>query len=166
MDMYPKVHKAMYYMKAVDQSRRSTSAEESQLKICRLTDKQVGKLRGNEFLNDYKITQDQLKVRVHLFYQLIHIGSNTFSLKKKTIQLTMRVFDYYCYTNMQSYTKKSKSNRRLELQGCGTITYLENVDEGRLLLTACLYMSAKYNEIYPPNLNDIVYFGDEKFSKA
>lgn len=42
---------------------------------------------------------------------------------------------------------------------------LDNKDEANLALIACLFTCSKYNEVYPPCVNDFSYISNDKFSK-
>ena len=73
----------------------------------------------------------------------------------------MRLFDCYCHLKHQEHhkkgEKKSKNGR--------TEHILDNQNESKLTVLACFFSAAKFEEIYPPSLNDFLYDNDHNYPK-
>lgn len=82
-------------------------------------------------------------MREHLFKWVIAKCRLTLELRGSTIEHCMALFDYF-----------------IEKQG----TFVKNLDEGQLVLLACLFISSKYQEIYPPSITDFEYVLKYKFT--
>lgn len=67
----------------------------------------------------------------------------TLDLRISTIEHCMRLFDLYV----------SKAGK-----------FMETLEEAQIYLLACLFISCKYNEIYPPTVTDFEYVSKYKAS--
>lgn len=72
-------------------------------------------------------------MREHLFKWTIAKCRLILELRVSTIEHCMALFDIF-----------------IDKQGY----FVKNLDEGQLLVLACLFISSKYQEIYPPSVSD------------
>ena len=90
---------------------------------------------------DYKkmlsiFTNEEQNKRIHCIHILINFGEN-YDFRQETLYLTMNIFDRYLFS--------LKSSNRLE----GL-----NIDNFKIILLTCIFIASKYEEIYPPILDD------------
>jgi hypothetical protein len=63
---------------------------------------------------------------------------------------------------------KKQESCKVKGQKCGKVTktlVLENKNQAKPILMTCLYLAAKYNEIYPPGIHDFLYYFESAFTK-
>lgn len=82
-------------------------------------------------------------MREHLFKWAIAKCQLILELRVSTIEHCMALFDYF-----------------IDKQGC----FVRSLDEGQLVILACLFISSKYQEIYPPSITDFEFVLKYKFS--
>ena len=81
-------------------------------------------------------TEEEFSKRLYCFHILINL-SETFEFRQETIYLTMNIFDRYLLS-------LKLSNRLGEF----------NIYKYKIILLACIFIASKYEEIYPPVLDD------------
>ena len=112
-------------------------------------------LRNKEFVMK-KIHPQFVLNRKQVLESWILRANFSLKLKWKTIELAIRLFDYYCEKKYEQAERQGLRNSRGH-----TPHILENKSESILVATTCFFSAAKYNEIYPPLLNDFTYFESE-----
>lgn len=96
--------------------------------------------------------------REKLVGTLLLTGKQMLQLKAVTVELAIRLLDYYCRRMLEGATF---DGRRVGQVDKGR-WLLERKLEGELVGAACLFAASKYEEIYPPALSDVVFvFGDK-----
>ena len=94
--------------------------------------------------------------RAKLLGWWINTAKEVLDLKWKSIDLAIRLFDYYCEKKYEQAAREGLRNSRGH-----TPHILDSKAESVLVATTCFFSAAKYNEIYPPLLNDFIYFDQE-----
>lgn len=82
-------------------------------------------------------------MREHLFKWAIAKCRLILELRVSTIEHCMALFDTY-----------------IEKKGC----FVKNLEDGQLVILACLFISSKYQEIYPPSVSDFEFVLKYKFN--
>lgn len=111
----------------------------------------------------------QLANRTTLLGWWITTARDCLELRYRTIDIAIKLFDYYCHLKyQQSLSNPGKSlegNKRMSKAKTKGDHILDCRDESNLTATACFFSTAKFNEIYPPSLNDFIYFDEDKLNK-
>ena len=89
----------------------------------------------------------------------INKARDTLKLKNRTIDIAIRIFDYYCFKKYEESKKEGIKNKRKE-----PLHILDSRYETKLTATTCFFSASKYEEIYPPVLNDFLYYENDKYS--
>ena len=91
----------------------------------------------------HKLTNNESQMREHLFKWAIAKCRLILELRVSTIEHCMALFDTY-----------------VEKKGC----FVKNLEDGQLTILACLFISSKYQEIYPPSVSDFEFVLKYKFN--
>lgn len=119
---------------------------------------EAAELRAEERTVGYRLTGKQMAYREKLVGILLVTGKQMLQLKAATVELAVRLLDYYCRRMLEGATF---DGRRVGRADKGRWV-LERKLEGELVGAACLFAASKYEEIYPPALSDVVFvFGDK-----
>jgi hypothetical protein len=89
----------------------------------------------------------------------INQARDTLKLKNRTIDLAIRLFDYYCFKKYEESKKEGIRNKKGE-----PLHILDCRKEAKLTATTCFFSASKFEEIYPPVLNDFLYYENDKDS--
>ena len=79
-------------------------------------------------------------------------------LKIKTIELTFRLCDTYCH-------KTDDVNSPFHFISGKRQGYTLFLQQSSILFGTILHLCAKYQEIYPPNIDDIMYYAMPRFTR-
>jgi hypothetical protein len=101
--------------------------------------------------------------RIRLMEWAVVAGWDTLELKWKTVELAMRMFDYYLYL-FEAEKEKTKSSKGQKAKKVPHL--LDNLDACKLTMITILFSCSKYNEIYPPCLSDFSYVCNDKYGRT
>lgn len=91
---------------------------------------------------NYYLSASDLQMREFLFKWVVAKCRLTLDLKVSTIEHCLKLFDLFI---------KQKGR------------FVSSLDEAKLTLLTCLFISCKYQEIYPPSITDFEYVCKYKF---
>ena len=74
-------------------------------------------------------------------------------LKYRTIDIAIRLFDFYSFKVYEQNLLNGFRNNDGDI-----VHILDSSYESKLSALTCFFMAAKYEEIYPPILNDFLYY--------
>jgi hypothetical protein len=118
----------------------------------------VALLKIRDFCLPDALTPIQMKNRTNLLAWWLKNARDCLGLRWKTIDIAIRLFDLYCWRKLEQSRAEPSTKKKVA-------HVLDNVRESKLSLTACFFSAAKYNEIYPPCLNDFIYY-DESIERS
>lgn len=119
-------------------------------------------MRMEERTIGYRLTGKQAGQRERLVGTLLVTGRQMLQLKGATVELAIRLMDYYCRRMLEGATFDGRKVGQTE-KGRWV---LEKRLEGELVAAACLFAASKYEEIYPPALSDVVFVFSDKVGKG
>jgi hypothetical protein len=79
-----------------------------------VTDAETGELRAEERTTGYKLTTKQVTQREKLVGTLLEYGKRFLELRDKTVELAIRLLDYYCMRLLEGVTWDGKRVGRAE----------------------------------------------------
>lgn len=91
---------------------------------------------------NYHLSSSDLQMREYLFKWVVAKCRLALELKVCTIEHCLKLFDLFI---------KHKGR------------FVSSLDEAKLTLLTCLFISCKYQEIYPPSITDFEYVSKYKF---
>lgn len=105
----------------------------------------VSSLLANEITIKLDLSLDERKSREILLKWLMAHCKLTLELNSSTVEHCIRLYDYYCAQSP---------------------LLSRNFEEMQLDILSCLFISSKYEEVYPPNTSDFEYVSKYRFSTA
>ena len=112
--------------------------------------------RGKDFRLPLGLTSQQQMVRSSLMGWWIKTSEECLELKHRTIEIAIKIFDIYCWKKYGVALKEAQKPSSEFARHILDIPY-----EYKLTMTTCFFTASKYEEIYPPCLNDFVYYNEQ-----